>query len=122
MSPAVSDLDVAAGRPGQDARRLAALGACQVVHAQGEVAEVQSDVMAPGAFDVAELLADLGQLEDARRALERVLGLGELAGLERLGQRVIRCRCERGEGTGLLLRGGERRENERGHGKERREA
>ena len=122
MRPAVPDLDVAAGRAGQDAPRLPAVGAGQVVDAQGEVAKVEGDFVATGSLDVSELLAHLRKLEDARRALERVLGLGQLSGLERVGQRIVRGGREGGEGPGLLLRGGERGESERGDGKESRKA
>ena len=80
--------------------RLAALGACQVVHAEGEVAEVQSDVMASGPLDVPKLVAHLRELEDAGRAFERVLGLGQLAGLERVSQRVVGRGREGGGGRG----------------------
>ena len=89
----------------------AAVGAGQVVDAQGEVAEVEGDVVAPGALHVSELLAHLRKLEDARRSLERVLGLGQLSGLERVGQRIVRGGREGGEGPGLLLRGSERGES-----------
>ena len=68
--------------------------------------------MAPCALDVSELLADLRKLEGARRALERVLRLGQLAGLERFGQRVVGSGRERGEGEWLLLRRRDGREAE----------
>ena len=76
----------------------------------------------PARSDVAELLAHLRKLEDARRSLERVLGLGQLSGFERVGQRIVRGGREGGEGPGLLLRGSERGESERGDGKESRKA
>ena len=38
---------------------------------------------------MAELPADAGELEDAAGTLERILGLGELAALERVGQGVV---------------------------------
>ncbi len=77
------------GGTGEDRFRKRAIASIQVVRPESKVAEDEGRVTRPRLLDVAELPANPPELEDAAGALERVLGLGQLARLERRGQGVV---------------------------------
>ena len=101
--PWVKPRNVAVGGTGEDRFRELAIAPGQVVRPERQVAEDEGRVTRPRALDVAELPPNTSKLEDGASALERVLGLRELARLERRGQGVVGNGHRRGQWMLLLL-------------------
>jgi hypothetical protein len=113
---------LAVRRTSEELNRDSTIRPRKLTELYSQVAHYQSGIARRRTGDVAELVTDAPELEDAAGALEGVLGLRELAGFEGGAQVIVRNRNGRWERSVLVLRQGRFRDDNQENGEEGRQA